>query len=113
MLKELARDVPKCAKRLLAMAEATVDLLPITRAHYYHRDQRGNWSIKSVLPTITDLSYADMDVGDGGAAMDAYLEATDAGCTPERQVEISRQLEEYCAMDTLAMVRLARALVGG
>ena len=29
-----------------------VDLLPIYRNHYYHRDMRGSWSIKAVLPTV-------------------------------------------------------------
>jgi len=36
-----------------------VDLLPVTRAAYYHRDMRGSWSIKSVMPTIdAKLGYA-------------------------------------------------------
>ena len=42
--------VPGHAPILRALAERLVDLLPITHAAYYHRDMRGSWSIKSVMP---------------------------------------------------------------
>ena len=53
-----------------------VDLLPIYREHYYHPAMMGSWSIKAVLPTIApDLDYSNLEVGDGGAAQEAYLRA--------------------------------------
>jgi hypothetical protein len=40
------------------------------------------------------------------AAQGAFLEAMAAETTPERKVDIERQLLAYCKLDTLAMVRL-------
>ena len=49
VLRELAAIFPDLKAALLDMAERTVDPLPVTRNHWYHRDQRGSWSIKAVL----------------------------------------------------------------
>jgi hypothetical protein len=95
------------------IAERFVDLLPVAQAHYYHRDQRGSWSIKKVLPTIApDLDYSDLEVGDGVAAQLAWLEARSAQCTPERRAQIAASLEDYCERDTRAMVILLRRMIG-
>ena len=95
------------------MAESTVDLLPVTREHWYHRDQRGSWSIKSVLPTIAaDLDYAGLEVKDGGMAQDSFLEAIDPATTPERRWALEEALKAYCQRDTWAMVLVARRLTG-
>lgn len=94
---------------LLNIARRLLDLLPIFREHYYHRDMQGSWSIKAVLPTIVpDLDYSDLAVGDGGAAQLAWREAIDPDTTPERHAQLRAQLVEYCGRDTLAMVRLAQ-----
>ena len=105
---ELAKRFPKLAPALKALAERVVDLLPVAREHYYHPDQEGSWSIKAVLPSVCpDLDYAQLDgVQDGGMAMEAYAEALDAATTPERKAEIEHQLIAYCALDTLALVRI-------
>ena len=42
VLRDLAKAFPDLALRLEEMAEATVDLLPVARNHWYHRDQRGS-----------------------------------------------------------------------
>jgi hypothetical protein len=57
-----------------------VDLLPITRSHYYHPTQHGSWSIKAVLPAmVPELGYDALGgVQNGGQAQEAYLEAVDA-----------------------------------
>lgn len=63
VLRDLAGWSHDLAKSLLALEEAGVDLLPLARAHWYHRDQRGSWSIKAVLPTIApELDYASLEV---------------------------------------------------
>ncbi len=109
---ELAADFSDLTRRLKSIADRIVDLLPVTRACWYHRDQRGSWSIKAVLPTIAhDLDYADLDVKDGGAAQQAYLEAIADGTTPERRNTLDVALRLYCGRDTEAMVVLARRLV--
>lgn len=48
----------------------------------------------------------------GQAAQAAFLEAMNPGTTPESKAEIERQLLAYCALDTLAMVRLWEVFSG-
>lgn len=106
-IKQLAASCPDLAPELEQIAERVVDLLPVTRDNWYHRDQRGSWSIKSVLPTIPcEASYKTLDVADGSAAQTAYLEAIDPACDPARRDALEQDLRAYCALDTLAMVNL-------
>lgn len=93
---------------LLAIKERLVDLLPIAQARFYHPSQQGSWSIKKVLPAIArDMRYDQLaGVQDGDMAMQAYLEAVDPITTSERKREIQAQLVSYCALDTLAMVKI-------
>ena len=107
-VRELAVRYPKLAKPLLAINRRMVDLCPVARDHYYHPSQGGSWSIKKVLPAaVPDLSYGQLEgVQDGGAAMEAFLEAIHSASSPERRAEIERQLLAYCRLDTFAMVRL-------
>jgi len=113
-IAELAERFPRLADALLAINERVVDLLPVARERYYHPSQEGSWSIKKVLPAVApDLRYDDLEgVQDGGAAMQAYLEAIAAGTAPARKREIEAQLLDYCRLDTLAMVRLWGYFVG-
>ena len=105
----LAKRFPKKRAALLRIVDRLVDLLPIFREHYYHRDMHGSWSIKAVLPTIApDLDYGDLEVGDGGEAQGAWHEAIHAETSTERHEELRKQLLDYCGRDTMAMVRLAR-----
>jgi len=91
-----------------------VDLHPVVKAHYYHPDQQGSWSIKYVLPTIApDLNYDTLDgVKDGTMAMLAYREAIDPATPAQRKLKIERELLDYCCRDTIAMLRLWQHLTG-
>ena len=111
---ELAARFPRLGSALKRLAERVIDLLPIARDHYYHPDQQGSWSIKAVLPSLCpDLDYDQLDgVQNGGMAMEAYTEALNPTTTPERRAQIERQLVAYCALDTLALVRLWAAFSG-
>ena len=113
-IRDLAARFPRLAKALLALNERVVDLLPVAREYYYQPSQQGSWSIKAVLPTFCpDLNYGDLDgVQDGGMAMEAFLEALSPQTGAARKVEIERQLLDYCALDTYAMVRLWSAFTG-
>ncbi len=107
-LGQLAARYPQLTAPLRQLIERVVDLLPIARDYYYHPDQHGSWSIKSLLPAACpDLSYAQLEgVQDGGGAQEAYLEAIRVETTPERRAELHQQLLAYCRLDTWAMVRL-------
>lgn len=109
-LERLAAAVPDLSAELLSLAARLVDLLPVTRATWYHRDQRGSWSIKAVLPTVTDLTYQGLEVKDGMAAQAAYLESI-GGATPERINILDAALPVYCGRDTEAMIAVARRLI--
>jgi hypothetical protein len=113
-IAELAARFPPLSCDLLAINERVVDLLPIARERYYHPGQQGSWSIKRVLPAVApDLRYDGLDgVQDGGAAMQAYVEAIDPKTSPARKLQIERQLLDYCHLDTLAMVRLWQFFAG-
>lgn len=111
---ELATAFPDLAATLQAIADRVVDLLPVTRANWYHRDQRGSWSIKAVLPTIAaGMDYANLEVKDGGGAQEAYVEAIAAETDDARRAVLDAGLRAYCGRDTEAMIVLARVLAGG
>lgn len=109
---ELVAAFPDLAGGLTGIAKRVVDLLPVTRANWYHRDQRGSWSIKAVLPTVAaEMAYARLEVKDGGSAQEAYLEAIGDDCTAEHRMALDAALRAYCGRDTEAMIRLAHRLV--
>ena len=106
-LKELAALFPTKSRQLLGMVDRMIDLLPLYRTHYYHRDMRGSWSIKAVLPTIApDLAYDSLEIGDGLQAQSAYLKAMEVSTSALQQEQLRTQLLAYCERDTLAMIRL-------
>lgn len=108
VINGLAERFPDLADQLRSIIDRLVDLHPVTKANYYHPDMLGSWSIKAVLPTIApDMDYANLEgVAEGTQASNAYLEAIRQDTSAERKAEIRRELIEYCAFDTLAMVRL-------
>ena len=107
-LSELAKIFPDLAPALLSIKARVVDLLPLARKHYYHPAMKGSWSIKAILPTIApDLRYDQLEVGNGGDAQNAYSEIVHPETTRQRKQQLIDGLSEYCALDTLAMVRLA------
>ena len=112
-VRELSQKYNDLSQSLDALNERVVDLLPIAREHYYHPDMRGSWSIKAVLPTVApELAYSDLEVGDGGMAMNAFAEMMEPGCDKQKNEELRRALLEYCSLDTLAMVKLAHYFEG-
>jgi hypothetical protein len=112
-IRDLSKRFPNRSKALRSLIDRFVDLLPITKANYYHPSQHGSWSLKSVLPALVpDLSYSDLEnVQDGGAAQQAFLEAIAIQTSPERKAALTQQLLAYCQLDTMAMVRIRKALL--
>jgi CRISPR/Cas system-associated exonuclease Cas4 (RecB family) len=108
VLNELAARFPELAAPLSALADRLVDLYPIAKAHYYHPEMRGSWSIKAILPTIgAGIDYSNLEeVHDGQAAQAAYLEAIHEDTAPARRDALREALLAYCRLDTEAMLRL-------
>jgi hypothetical protein len=114
IINDLARGYPDLQDGLTNILGRLFDLLPITKAHYYHPAMKGSWSIKQVLPTVApDLDYGQLgEVQDGTAAQDAYAEVLDPSTLVEQKNSLIRDLLDYCRLDTLAMYRLACFLEG-
>jgi hypothetical protein len=113
-LMELACMLPDLAPEIEALTGRLVDLLRLTRDHYRHPALNGSYSLKVVLPTIApELDHASLvDVQDGLSAQAAYHEAIDPETDEERRATIRRALLDYCALDTLALVRVAHRFSG-
>lgn len=104
-ISELAERFSRFSVALLAIRDRVVDLLPIAEAHFYHPSQQGSWSIKSLLPAMTDKDYDSLDgVKNGGMAMEAFMEAIAPETTHARKEEIRQELLAYCKLDTDALV---------
>ncbi len=114
VLEALAERLPDLAAGLMDVAGRLDDLLPVTRAAYYHRDMKGSWSIKAVLPTIAPhLAYDGLEeVQEAGAAQLAFLQLREGRLPPARDAALRRGLLEYCKRDTWGLVVLKRFLCG-
>ena len=114
ILRFLADRAPDLGNQLRDVEARLVDLLPVARAAYYHRDMKGSWSIKDVLKTIApELDYANLsDVQEGGGAQLAFMEMRSESVSAVRKDELRKALLEYCKRDTEAMIALRRFLCG-
>ena len=110
VLWSLAEALPDLADAVGAIETRLFDLLPVVRGCYYHPRFRGSFSIKSVLPVLVpEMGYDDLEIADGQTAAVRYARALAITDRQERQHTFT-DLRAYCARDTLAMVRLRRAL---
>lgn len=111
-LVDLAARYPDLGTRIEGVTGRLVDLFRLTRGHYRHPALNGSYSLKSVLPTVAaDLAHGLLDeVQDGLSAQAAFHEAIDPATAPVRREELRDALLRYCALDTLALVRLAHHL---
>lgn len=111
MIRGLAKLLPTYAPELARMEGKLFDLEPVVRRGLVHPDFGGRSSIKVVLPVLApDLSYADLDIGDGGAAVAAFAKLASGEVTEEEIRAFRRALLEYCKLDTLAMVSVLHSL---
>ena len=106
---EMAAMFPEFTEFFNNLNAHTQDLMKIFSDNLYvHPKFKGSSSIKKVLPVLRpDLSYAELDIGDGmTASISWYRAATwDTLGEAERQ-KIFQDLETYCHLDTLAMVEI-------
>jgi len=91
----------------------TVDLMKIfSDGLYIDPNFRGSSSIKKVLPVLVpELSYKYLGIGDGlTATISWFRAATWHTLNHEEREVIFNDLEEYCHLDTLAMVEIFRRM---
>lgn len=109
----LAEQFADLAPELLSLANRLVDPLPLVRQYYYHRDMRGSWSLKSVLPTVDPDGYSKLiGVKSGTDAQAGYMEALEPATSPERHIALRDEMLDYCRRDTEAMMIVLKNLAG-
>ena len=109
--KELADLFPDLSEQLLAINNRMIDLLvPFKKLWLYHPSQHGSASIKAVLPAFTDLSYEDLEIGNGAVAALQYEAFAQGRTTDVEQASLWKNLSRYCEQDTYAMVLLLDVL---
>jgi hypothetical protein len=91
--------------------ERIVDLnTPFKDFSYYHPQQLGSASLKQVLPSLTDPSYDDMEIGEGTMASLKFMEATFGDTSDEERQKIRDDLLAYCGQDTGGMIDILKKL---
>jgi hypothetical protein len=112
VLRRLAARYSDLASPLLALVDCMVDLLPLTREHYYHPAMKGSWSIKAVLPTIAQTSS--MPISLRSRTVGPPRRPTGRRSTGRHFRHAKNSLDQapqrYCGRDTEALVRLAAFL---
>jgi len=113
MIRETADFLSGIKRRMKALNDKMVDLLPIVRNNVYHPDFYGSFSLKSVLPALVpELSYDDLEISDGQTASQQLecliLHDNELNCRDK--ASLRKNLLRYCEMDTLAMVKLLERL---
>ena len=125
-LKELAQIFPEYADKLMHIRDMVFDLMNLVKTksslyealgyskeeaslfNYYHKDMNGSFSIKKVLPLFSDLSYKNMEIGNGVEALVTYAKFDKMD---EKEYKHKYQkLVEYCKQDTWAMVCVLNGL---
>ena len=110
-LKELAKAFPEYKEWIESILGRIVDLnTPFKDFSYYHPQQLGSASLKQVLPALTDLSYDDMEIGEGTTASLKFMEATFGNISDLDRQKIRNDLLIYCGQDTGGMIDILEKL---
>lgn len=110
-INEMIRDFPEYKNDLQQINERMIDLIIPFRKHFYRTEtMMGLSSIKKVLPAICpELSYDNLEIGNGMAASNAFLDLY--YCEDNSEItKVRDNLLKYCHLDTLAMVKIFEVL---
>jgi hypothetical protein len=106
--KEMAVLYPVFKDFLLGLNDRIFDLeIPFKTQAYQHPAFKGKSSIKKVLPVLVpELSYKNLAIQHGGMAFTEWYRMMFEEKDETIQAQIGRDLLAYCALDTLAMVKI-------
>ncbi len=112
-IERLMKRLPEYAKALRPIADSLVDLeKPFAKKYLVNRRMEGRSSLKKVLPALypgdRSLSYEAMNIKNGGQAESVYLRLPKM--TEAERKRALKDLRDYCALDTLAMIKLVEKL---
>ena len=111
VIREMAEVFPEYAEWAAAIYPRMLDLLqPFQSFSYYHPSQHGSASIKKVLPAVTGKGYNDLNIAEGEAASNAFLDVTYGDATAEKRRQVRHDLEKYCGLDTEGMIWIVENL---
>lgn len=90
-----------------------VDLMvPFSKGYYIDSRFGGSASIKNVLPVLVPtLSYKELSIQEGGNAQRSWMDAVLYESRNDKD-RVLKDLEDYCKLDTLAMVEIFKFLKG-
>jgi len=112
-LKALANWFPEYRDAIDSVITRMFDLEEVFKVAYAHPGFRGKTSIKKILPVMVDereLSYHNLPVNNGADALGLFSLMRVGGIDDEFHPSYTRELLDYCKLDTLAMVRLHEAV---
>lgn len=111
-LEGIAENFPQYAEDCHQIIHRIIDLYePFRDLLVYHPSMEGSASIKAVLPAlIPELSYSEMEIANGGTAMEVFENMINNTHTPAEKQNLRQALLEYCKLDTWAMVKLVEWL---
>jgi hypothetical protein len=109
---EMGELYPEFAEFFAAVNERIFDLYEIFSHKLYRDPALKNNSLKSVLPLLVpEMTYENLNIGDGGAAMSRWYDEVYTGKNPITKANTMDDLREYCWQDTLAMVKILEYLL--
>lgn len=108
--KEIISRYPEFTEIFTYINDHTFDLMEIFKEReYFHPDFQGSYSIKKVLPVVTDISYDHLAVWDGGIATELLQKLIKNQLTNIPQTVAN--LLEYCKLDTRAMIEIYKKIL--
>ena len=113
-IKTLASHCPDLEEDLLKLNERFLDLIePFRGGGYYDPKFKGKFSIKNVLPAVCpnnpELDYSELEISNGGMAMNAYKQMRDNQSKCDYKIN-RNELFKYCRLDTYAMYAIFKKL---
>jgi hypothetical protein len=109
---KLAELHPSHADFLESLNDRMFDLMTIFSENLYVDARfKGSASIKNVLPVLVpELTYKVLNVQKGDQAVERWEKMINPNTPKEEKEQIAKDLLEYCALDTMAMVKIYRFL---
>jgi CRISPR/Cas system-associated exonuclease Cas4 (RecB family) len=110
-LLKLAQTYGDISQPLLKLVDRIVDFEYLIKSNYYNKASKGYSSIKVMLPILVkdmDYDFLEISLGRDAAAAFAFMAL---GVYDEKKCgEVRQNLLNYCKQDTLAMVKIHKAL---
>ncbi len=111
IIRDLERDFPEFRENVQNYLERLSDLAePFMKFHYYDPKQLGRYSIKAVLPVVSDLSYKGLVISNGEEAFVNYEKIINDVVKDKEKEELITALKEYCKQDTYAEIVILKKL---